>query len=45
MATNHYVKNSELREEIILCNKNDVLSEEAINMFIILAKKYSNKYQ
>jgi DNA-directed RNA polymerase specialized sigma subunit len=45
MATNHYVKNSELREEIIRCKKNDVLSEEAINMFIILAKKYSNKYQ
>jgi len=40
----HHVKNIDLRNEIIKCKKNDKLSKEALDMFILMAKKYSRKY-
>lgn len=39
----HYVKNADLRNEIIKCKENDVLSNEAIIMFQLMAKKFSTK--
>ena len=38
-----YVKNADLRNEIIKCKENDELSKEALNMFILMANKFSNK--
>lgn len=42
MAT-HHVKNIDLRNEIIKCKADDVLSREAIEMFMLMAKKFSTK--
>lgn len=39
-----HVKNADLRNEIIECKKNDELSEKALNMFILMSKKYATKY-
>lgn len=42
MAT-HHVKNADLRDEIIKCKEADELSPEALDMFILMAKKFSTK--
>jgi len=39
----HHVKNADLRNEIIKCKENDKLSIEAIEMFQLMAKKFSTK--
>jgi len=39
----HHVKNTDLREEIIKCKEKDELSKEAIDMFILMANKFSQK--
>lgn len=39
----HHVKNKDLREAIIQCKKDDELSKEALDMFILMADKFSNK--
>jgi DNA-directed RNA polymerase specialized sigma subunit len=44
MAT-HHVKNADLRNEIIKCKEENKLSKEAIEMFILMANKFSNKLQ
>jgi len=41
--TTHHVKNADLRNEIIKCKATDKLSDEALNMFMIMAKKFSTK--
>ena len=41
----HHVKNADLRNEIIKCKEKDELSREAIDMFILMAKKFSTKLQ
>jgi len=38
-----HVKNSDLRNEIIRCKANDKLTIEAIEMFQLMAKKFSTK--
>jgi hypothetical protein len=38
-----HVKNKDLREEIIECKINDKLSKEALDMFILMANKFSGK--
>ena len=38
-----YVKNADLRNEIIKCKENDELSKEALAMFMLMAKKFSDK--
>ena len=38
-----HVKNSDLRNEIIKCKENDKLSKEALDMFMLMAKKFSDK--
>jgi len=45
MSTTHHVKNADLRNEIVKCKENDELSREAIDMFILMANKFSNKLQ
>lgn len=40
----HHVKNSDLRNEIIKCKKEDKLSIEAIEMFQLMAKKFAKKF-
>ena len=42
MAT-HYVKNTDLRNEIIKSKEADVLTPEALDMFMLMAKKFSTK--
>jgi len=39
----HHVKNRDLREEIILSKENDKLTAKALDMFILMANKFSNK--
>jgi DNA-directed RNA polymerase specialized sigma subunit len=39
----HYVKNSDLRNEIIRCKEKDEISREAIEMFQLMARKFSDK--
>jgi hypothetical protein len=39
----HHVKNADLRNEIIKCKENDELSKEALEMFMLMAKKFSTK--
>lgn len=39
----HHVKNSDLRNEILKCKENDILSDDAIKMFQLMAKKFSTK--
>jgi hypothetical protein len=39
----HHVKNADLRNEIIKCKENDELSKEAIEMLMLMAKKFSTK--
>ena len=39
----HYVKNKDLREEIIRCKEKNELSLAAISMFQLMAKKFSTK--
>jgi len=39
----HHVKNSDLREEIIKCKEKDELSKEALDMFMLMAKKFSTR--
>jgi DNA-directed RNA polymerase specialized sigma subunit len=41
--TTHHVKNSDLRNEIIKCKVSDELSKDALNMFMLMAKKFSTK--
>ena len=41
----HHVKNSDLRNEIIKCKEEDKLSKEAINMLMLMAKKFAEKLQ
>jgi len=38
-----HVKNADLRNEIIKCKENDELSREAIEMFMLMAEKFSKK--
>jgi len=40
-----YVKNKELREELIISKEKGELSREAINMFILMANRFSLKFQ
>jgi DNA-directed RNA polymerase specialized sigma subunit len=42
MAT-HHVKNSDLRNEIIKCKATNELTREALDMFMLMAKKFSTK--
>lgn len=42
--TTHHVKNADLRNEIIKCKEKDELSIEAIEMFMLMAKKFSTKF-
>lgn len=39
----HHVKNSDLRNEIIKCKEKNELTPEAINMFMLMAKKFSTR--
>ena len=39
----HHVKNKDLREEIIRCKEADELSPVALDMFMLMADKFSNK--
>lgn len=39
----HHVKNSDLRNEIIKCKQTDELSKEALEMLMLMAKKFSQK--
>lgn len=39
----HHVKNTDLRNEIIKSKNADKLTPEALNMFILMAKKFSTK--
>jgi DNA-directed RNA polymerase specialized sigma subunit len=39
----HHVKNKDLREEIILCKEKDELSSTALDMFMLMADRFSNK--
>lgn len=39
----HHVKNKDLREEIIKSKLQDELTPTAVNMFILMADKFSNK--
>jgi len=39
----YYVKNSDLRKEIMKCKENDELSKEAIEMLTLMAEKFSKK--
>ena len=41
--TTHHVKNADLRNEIIKCKEKDELSREALDMFMLMAKKFSTK--
>lgn len=41
---NHHVKNRDLREEIIKSKDKDELTIEAIMMFQLMAKKFSNSF-
>jgi len=38
-----HVKNADLRNEIIRCKETDVLTKEAIEMFMLMARKFSTK--
>jgi len=38
-----HVKNVDLRNEIIRCKEKDELSKEALDMFILMAKKFAGK--
>jgi hypothetical protein len=40
----HHVKNRDLREELIKSKLNNELSKEALDMFILMAKKFSNNF-
>lgn len=39
----HHVKNADLRNEIIKCKEKDELTKEALDMFMLMAKKFSTK--
>lgn len=39
----HHVKNSDLRNEIIKCKEQNELTPVAIDMFMLMAKKFSTK--
>jgi DNA-directed RNA polymerase specialized sigma subunit len=39
----HHVKNRDLREEIIICKEQDKLTDKALDMFMVMAEKFSNK--
>ena len=43
-TTGHHVKNKDLREEIVRCKATDELTNEAILMFQLMAKKFSNSF-
>ena len=40
---NHHVKNSDLRNEIAKCKEKNELTPEALQMFMLMAKKFSTK--
>ena len=44
MATIPYVKNAELREQLIISKKQDKLTPIALDMFIMMANKFSTKF-
>jgi len=44
VAKPHHVKNKDLREEIIKSKEKDELTNEAILMFMLMAKKFSNSF-
>ena len=39
----HHVKNKDLREEIIISKDQDKLTPKALDMFMLMADKFSNK--
>jgi DNA-directed RNA polymerase specialized sigma subunit len=39
----HHVKNKDLREEIIICKEKNELSATALDMFMLMADRFSNK--
>lgn len=41
----YHVKNKDLREELIKSKENDKLSAEALDMFILMANKFSQKFK
>lgn len=40
-----YVKNRELREQLIISKENDVLTPVALEMFMLMAEKFSTKFK
>ena len=40
-----YVKNKDLREELIKSKEDDILSAEALRMFMLMAEKFSTKFR
>lgn len=40
----HHVKNRDLREELIKSKEDDKLTPEALDMFILMAHKFSTKF-
>jgi len=40
----HHVKNKDLREALILSKQNDELTKETLDMFILMAKKFSTNF-
>lgn len=40
-----YVKNRELREELIISKENDELTPVALEMFMLMAEKFSTKFK
>ena len=41
----HHVKNKDLREELIKSKEKDELTKEALDMFILMANKFSTKFK
>jgi hypothetical protein len=45
MSTNHHVKNKDLREALIVSKAKNELTPEALDMFILMAEKFSTKFK
>jgi len=43
--SNHHVKNKDLREALIESKAKDELTKEALDMFILMAEKFSTKFK
>jgi len=41
----HHVKNKDLREELILSKEKDELTRKALEMFMLMAEKFSTKFK